>query len=280
MSEALIRTQPDISQSEMDEVKDLLNLDSYDRFIKYAQRNNQLDLTEFISDFHNLRKMGMERDQAALLCGITPNRLQSLLYGIGISEEDHSRLLAAEVKANAAFEKFHLSLITKHSKNDWRASGWLLERIGPKRYKPVTKVQQDVTIVNPHTAVNELARLRAEQNIQVNVQVNGSTGSPTVDMQSAQGAMQPSAREYNELQHHSQARDVNNQLSPQSGVVSGQRQEGEVLPSSPSMSKGNPVAYMPNKMPKQIMEAIGVAQKKIRRRDQKRLEAGINDELF
>jgi hypothetical protein len=168
-----------------DEIKDLLQLDNYDRFIKYSQRNEQLDVNIFCSDYHNLRKMGMERDQAALLCGVTPQRMQSLLYGIGISDEAHSKILNAEMKANAAFEKFHLSLITKHSKSDWRASGWLLERIGPKRYKPVTKVQQEVTVHDPHAATRELERLRrlqADGNNQVVGVTHGATSGASLTM--------------------------------------------------------------------------------------------------
>ena len=161
----------EVSRDSFDDVPDILeslDIDSSDaalvRATRYSQRNSQLNIKQLCVDYLLLRQQGMEEDQAAQLCGITPQRWKSLKQGVGLDEEQHVQILLTVSRAEAEFEKLFLARISKASKTDWRAATWMLERCsGNVRYQQRTKQTIDVNTIDATSAVRELEKLRGIQ---------------------------------------------------------------------------------------------------------------------
>jgi len=146
-------------------VRDLLDdVDVQDKQLqRYAASMEEIDFGEFLTEYAKYRSLGMLRDNAAILCGITPGRMKAFMYGVGISRQEHKLLLKIEQQAEAMFEAYHLTKI--RNADSWQASAWSLEKLN-KRYKKDADTQ--VNIVQnfedgARMAAKQLQELRERQ---------------------------------------------------------------------------------------------------------------------
>jgi len=147
-----------------DKLDSLSGVDMQDKkALRYLQSNSELDMDSFINDYKYMRSLGMTQGNAALLCGITPSRFKSLLFGSGISVKHHRALLEAELQSEALFELYHLKKVKEAE--SWQSSAWMLEKLS-KRFSKKPDVTNNIIVNHEEGAIKAaqmLSELRAKQ---------------------------------------------------------------------------------------------------------------------
>lgn len=117
---------------------------------KFSDTNAELVTEEFIRKYSLHRRVGLTREDAAIMLHVTPTRMDSLLLGVGLDQRQHKNLLFAERRSNSAFKRHHLKIIrnaaSMENPNAWRASIALLEKVMPSQYGKKLEVTSHETI--------------------------------------------------------------------------------------------------------------------------------------
>lgn len=122
-----------------------------DRLLPLGQRDNaasnaQLVDEEFLAKFFVYRTTGLSIKDTTTLLGITPSRMQSLVLGHGLDDEQHKKLLKVINTADASCKLTHLNVIMEAAQTNWRAALAFLERRYPDEFGRTVKQTQDVVM--------------------------------------------------------------------------------------------------------------------------------------
>ena len=139
---------------------------------RYKKANKDLVTSDFASEYASLRSLGLSSKDAAACLRITPQRLNGILRGNGLTPEQHEMMLLAERSADADFKRMHLRIIKEAAEcGKWQASVALLEKVYPNEYGKRMDVTNNTVVRMSSSeceemAVNaqrDLARIRAQR---------------------------------------------------------------------------------------------------------------------
>lgn len=138
--------------------------------ISELEHNSTIVTREFVQQFADYRSLGLTFIDAAHLCGLTTDKMQSIMYGEGLTREQHTAILQAEQIATARFKYTNLQVLHDAAQEGkWAAAVALLEKVLPDEYgkrmdvrnNGVLKLSAEGCEAMAQKATNDLQRLRS-----------------------------------------------------------------------------------------------------------------------
>lgn len=133
------------------------------------------EFDKFIESYEDGKSIGLSNADIAALLGMSTRKLNGLLNGVGLTEEQHRRLLQAELFGSAKIKRLCLDTISGAVREgNWKAAVSLLEKLFPDEYGKRTEIVGNQTITlgaveceqKANDAAKALQILRANREIE------------------------------------------------------------------------------------------------------------------